>query len=148
MSYFNVISQCFVEFLYSFFAETRRSTHYAQTCVKKTKNKKNKKNKQNKTKQKTNKKTLANINQFATLPIRAAFKEKNPSGHMMLIQRRLNVDATLSRRCINVMCPLGCISCKIEATLKGKKSAIPKFFPLRVARILQAMFRRIFQVLS
>ena len=35
-----------------------------------------------------------------------------PSGHMTLLQRRLNVDATstlptLSRRCINVMCPLG-----------------------------------------
>ena len=40
-------------------------------------------------------------------------RNEHPSGHMTLIQRRLNVDATSWRcidfrlRCINVMCPLG-----------------------------------------
>ena len=35
-----------------------------------------------------------------------------PSGHMTFIQRRLNVDATLRRRCIDVMCLLGCDTLK------------------------------------
>ena len=58
-------------------------------------------------------------------------EKRQSNGHMMFMQRRIDVASTLMRRCMNIMCPLGSGRVKFSSQIFLLLLAIPRLFHKR-----------------